>query len=84
MYAQFERHGDAVVCSVCGELVVKAGTTIGPVFKDDGSPHEGNNAKSLWARCSLGHDTPVSLGTMGRLHLQHNPPSSDYPGLIAR
>jgi len=84
MYTQFERHGDAVTCGTCGEEVVRAGVTIGPVFNEDGSLMQGNNARSLWARCSLGHDTAVALGTLGRLHLQPTPPNHNIPGLIAK
>ena len=84
MYAQFERHGDAVSCSVCGLLVVKSGISIGPLLNDDGSPYQGNGAAALWARCAAGHDTPVDLGARGRIHLQPNAPAVDYPGLIAR
>jgi hypothetical protein len=84
MYSQYERHGDALLCSSCGEQVIKSGVSIGPVFNPDGTPYHGNSARSLWVRCSRGHETPVSLGSLGRLHYQVNPPTLNIPGIIAR
>lgn len=84
MYAQFERRGDVVHCATCNELVIKPGVSIGPVFAGDGSLYRSNNARSLWVLCSAGHETPVSLGSFGRIHLQPNAPDPSIPGLIAR
>ena len=86
MYAQFERvSDDAVFCSTCGEEVCKPGIRIGPIRNPDGTPYMNTNgAKSLLVQCSSGHETLFSLGDLGRIHLQHNPPSEQMPGIIAR
>ena len=84
MFSQFERQGPALSCSSCGEVIFPAGVCVGPVLNEDGSFSHSTGARSLWARCTQGHEMRIDLGIMGRIHAQFNEPSASMRGIFVR